>query len=265
MSQTIKFFNQGSLFEVQPTIEHSTYASFPGFNDYEIDYASKRINHNIRLVISWKTLCEQIPNLDCEKVKSQGYLVTSEDDPKVIVAEIFVKEYPVGWLAAMGISWSQWLEGFDEDSAAIGIRADEVWADPNYGTALSDGSLYLLDQLDVHPQFRGQHIGQHFTQFTVRILTKSIGDMIFLLADPIPSKYTNGNINCLTDINKLAAYYMQAGFQYVRVQPDGQILLETRGNIVKPSHNIAYLAPETTRMIAVSTNLEHQYPVVLGL
>lgn len=50
--------------------------------------------------------------------------------------------------------------------------------------------------------------------------------MIFLLADPIDSKYENGNSNCITDLNRLAEYYAAAGFSFVRIQPDEQILME---------------------------------------
>lgn len=116
----------------------------------------------------------------------------------------------------MGVSWSEWLARFDEDCTAIGIRADEIVNDPNSGHCLCDGSLYLLDKLDVHPMFRGQRIGMHLCRYVLHVMPKTDSDMIFLLAEPIDSKYEDGNKNRITDINRLAEYYIAAGFRFVR-------------------------------------------------
>ena len=226
MPLTVKFAYAGSIFEVKPTIEHSTYSSCLGFVQYETDYEYGRIEHNLRLVISWKVLSEQIPNLSIEELKQLGYLLSGESEPVVIIAEIFVKEYPARWRQNMGICWSEWLSRFDEDSKAIGIRADEVAVNALYGNALNEGSVYILDRLDVHPKFRGQRIGMHLCRYVLEIVPKCSSDMIFLLADPIDSKYENGNSNCITDLNRLAEYYAAAGFSFVRIQPDEQILME---------------------------------------
>jgi|GEM_PF-565835 len=245
MSQTIKFAYQSSVFEVGPTIEHSAYSSFPGFVQYETGCSYPQILHNVRVVLTWKNLSEQIPAISLTAVKQQGYLVEEAGEPKIVVAEALIKEYPVRWRQKMGVSWSEWLARFDEDSTAIGIRADEIVHGPDHGHCLCEGSLYLLDKLDVHPLFRGQRVGLHLCRYVLNVIPKTDSDMIFLLADPIDSKYENGNYNRITDINRLAEYYVTAGFRYVRVQPDGQILMEARGSDPQVRFNLAYIASET--------------------
>ena len=251
MSQTIKFAYQGSVFDVGPTIENSAYSSFTGFVQYETGYSYLQIQHNVRLLISWTNLSEQIPAISLAEVKQLGYLVEETCELKIIVAEALIKEYPSRWRQKMGVSWSEWLTRFDEDSTAIGIRADEIVHDGQYGTCLCDGSLYLLDKLDVHPMFRGQRIGLHLCRYVLNVMPKTDSDMIFLLAEPIDSKYENGNSNRITDINRLAEYYVAAGFRYVRVQPDGQILLEASGRDSQIQVNLAYITPGSASAVGI--------------
>jgi len=250
MSQKVKFAYGDCTFEVIPTIEHSTYSNYPGFIQYEMNCDLGWIEHNITLELAWSALSKLVPNLSLAEVKRLGYLVKEEAEPKIIVAEILVKEYPVRWRQQLGLSWSSWLARFDEDSAAVGIRADEIVNDPRNLHALTSGSLYLLDRLDVHPLFRGQHIGLHLCRFTLKILAKNLGDMVFLLADPIDSKYPNGNYNTITDINRLAEYYITAGFRFVRVQPDEQILLEE--DIGSEFYNVPYFVSDAQHLSIAS-------------
>lgn len=256
MSQTVKFSYDGGIFEVGPTIEHSAYSSFPGFIQYETGYSYPQMQHNVRMVLSWSNLSEQIPAISLAAVKQQGYLVDETGEPKIIAAEVVIKEFPNHWRQKMGVSWSEWLARFDEDCTAIGIRADEIVNDPNSGHCLCDGSLYLLDKLDVHPMFRGQRIGMHLCRYVLHVMPKTDSDMIFLLAEPIDSKYEDGNKNRITDINRLAEYYIAAGFRFVRVQPDEQILLEASGRDLQIRSNLAYFASKAVPAAQIHTHYQ---------
>ena len=81
MSQTVKLATTAAYLRLT---DYRTFCllKFPRFIQYETGYSYPQMQHNVRIVLSWSNLSEQIPAISLAAVKQQGYLVDETGNPR---------------------------------------------------------------------------------------------------------------------------------------------------------------------------------------
>lgn len=170
------------------------------------------ISHKITVTLSTEILLDEYA-VSVEDLWKEGYTIISDGSyDAVVVAQIRVREFPNRLRELMSIGWADWLDMFDGDTYQAGIRADEVMEDLDFLGVLQDGSLFLFEDLHVHPRFRGQNVGLRLIRHLLVVLNRANGDFAILFANPRNSIYGDNDETCIDNKYALARYYERAGF-----------------------------------------------------
>lgn len=215
-------FNGRSI-ECYPDIQHDVTSSYLGFVQEEAPDLYPTVHH-IKIKLSIDGLLEDDSTIIPQKLQEQGFCVIEQDsDQWIEVASILVREFPERHRELMEMSWTDWLDAFDGDTYSVGLRADEVLEHQYCPYTLQDGSLFLFEDLHVHPRFRGQNIGLRLIRHLLVVLRRADGDLAILFANPRNSIYGDNSAR-IDNKRALAQYYERAGFTIVR--EDGAVLME---------------------------------------
>ncbi|WP_260871281.1 N-acetyltransferase [Paenibacillus sp. Y412MC10] len=212
--------------DVSPKMVYESNGTLYEFPHSEFNEEYQPIYHTISVVVSMEqidmecTLTQEVEN----QLKEKYYLEENED--QLVVARLEITEFPNEWKEEMGDSWFNWLDALDGDYAVIGERADRIVNEDIYGEAFEYGSLYYIQRLDVHPEFRGQEVGLKLIQHTFKYMLRNANGMVFLIAKPMKSKLSKKS-NVFKSSSRLSNYYKKCGFKRIRNRSTKSIVMET--------------------------------------
>lgn len=215
--------------EILPQVTLSTYGRLFEFPEIKLDEYTP-IHHSIKLVYSLDLieleypLTEEIEN----QIKAKYYV----EDNQIIIASLDINEFPDDWKEEMGTSWFNWLDVLDGDHAIIGARADQIVDEDVYDEHFDFGSLYYIQRLDVHPNFRGEEIGIKLINHTFNYLLRNAQGIVFLIAKPMKSKLSESQLD-FNSSSRLSRYYKRCGFKRVTKERSKSILMEVQVHKMK--------------------------------
>jgi len=193
--------------------------------DFNEDY--QPICHTISVVVSMESI-----ELECKltdegekHIKTRYHFDDQED--QIVIARLEITEFPNEWKVEMDTSWFYWLDALDGDHAVIGNRADEIVHDDLYENAFQGGSLYYLERLDVHPDFRGNKLGLKLIQHTFKYMLRNANGIVLLIAKPMKSALSK-DTGTFKNSSRLSNYYKRCGFKRIKSKSRSSILMEAR-------------------------------------
>lgn len=150
-------------------------------------------------------LFEEEFNRTCE-----NYWV-DEYQKKLMIAKLDISEFRSEWKERIGGTWFDWLDSVDGEHSIIGVRADEIVQTKKYPNSLDQGSLFYIQNLIVHPLFRGNKLGAHLIKHSIQNLFTNQHGIVFLIAQPhVDNAHCSHSKDHLTQ--RLIDYYKNIGF-----------------------------------------------------
>lgn len=150
-------------------------------------------------------LFEEEFNRTCE-----NYWV-DEYQKKLMIAKLDISEFRSEWKEKIGGTWFDWLDSVDGEHSIIGVRADEIVQTNKYPNSLDHGSLFYIQNLIVHPLFRGNKLGAHLIKHSIQNLFTNQHGIVFLIAQPhMDNAHCSHSKDHLT--HGLIDYYKNIGF-----------------------------------------------------
>ncbi|AWP28109.1 GNAT family N-acetyltransferase [Paenibacillus sp. Cedars] len=215
--------------EISPQVKLVTYGRLFEFPEIKLDeytpiYHSIKLVYPLDLIELEYSLTEEIEN----QIKAKYYV----EDNQIIIASLNITEFPDDWKEEMETSWFNWLDVLDGDHAIIGARADQIVDEDVYNEHFHFGSLYYIQRLDVHPNFRGEEIGIKLINHTFKYLLRNAQGIVFLIAKPMQSKLSESQLD-FNSSSGLSRYYKRCGFKRVTKERSKSILMEVQVNKMK--------------------------------
>jgi GNAT superfamily N-acetyltransferase len=127
-----------------------------------------------------------------------------------VVARLSIRQYPDHLREALGLTWEEWLEEMEEDVA--GALADAITE--SHPDSLWGGTLYHFRDLQVHPEFRGQHLGARLLAHALWMLLSGPRDLAVMYAMPMPDRFQRDGTEPPRDpdaVKRLTRYYRRLG------------------------------------------------------
>ncbi|MFF2484608.1 GNAT family N-acetyltransferase [Paenibacillus sp. NPDC058071] len=215
--------------DISPQVDLVTYGSLFEFPEITFNEYSP-ISHSVKIVYPFESIELDYPLT--EDIENQIKAKYHVEDDQIIIARLEITEFPDEWKEEMETSWFEWLDALDGDHAIVGARADQIVNDDIYEEDFDFGSLYYIQRLDVHPNFRGEGIGIKLINHSFKYLLRNAQGIVFLIAKPMQSRLSKTQID-FNSSSRLSKYYRRCGFKRVSKERSKSILMEAQVHKIK--------------------------------
>ncbi|MFE6795361.1 GNAT family N-acetyltransferase [Paenibacillus chitinolyticus] len=215
--------------DISPNVKLDTYGGMFGFPEIMFNECTP-ISHSVKIIYPLDFI-----ELDCpltDEIENQIKAKYHVEDDQIIIASLDVTEFPGEWKEEMETSWYNWLDALDGDHAIVGARADQIVDEDIYEEVFDFGSLYYIQRLDVHPNFRGEEIGIKLINHTFKYLLRNAQGIVFLIATPMQSRLSKNQID-FNSSSRLSKYYRRCGFKRISKDRSKSILMEVQVHKIK--------------------------------
>lgn len=194
---------------ITPYIQYESHGFF-SFQSHHFNSDTLPIFHHLQLMINRDEIDKKLL-LEDELNRWDLKNGVDEDQRKRMIAKLDISEFRSEWKDKIGGSWFDWLDSVDGEHSIIGLRADEIERQNRYPHSLDQGSLFYIQNLVVHPAFRGNKLGAHLLKHSFQNLFSNQHGIVFLIAQPnVDNKLCFLPAEQLTQ--KLIDYYKDIGF-----------------------------------------------------
>ncbi len=227
MPSTIQVACGSETAAVRPTIFHDVRHE-PALGLGDPEGAMAEIEHWFSIVVERSLLRSHLKAEDAAGRKLWRHLRTLLcGDPtlfeqyrrgRFLVARLGIGEFPVHIDDEYFRDWSAWLDEIDAEAGMVGHVAYKLtspkFTDTHNITPLTDGSLFIIRQLEVHPACRGQQVGVRLILHALAELSRSPGDTAVGLVQPIQTVFDAAKpARAAEDVRILMSYYEKIGFK----------------------------------------------------
>lgn len=194
-----------------PSVSYTSCCNIMDFPEVDFNSDVEPIFHMVQLVTSLDLLRDEFELTEKTEAEIKNKYWVEDESDQIVIGKITITEFPNEWKEEMGVTWSYWLDALDGDHAVIGNRADEILRRNLYDDPFDFGSLFYIQQLKVHPIFRGEKIGLNLIRFTFKNLFRSSNGVVFTIAQsPITENIQKKSSS--NRFTKLVDYYEKIGF-----------------------------------------------------
>ncbi|MDQ0170510.1 GNAT family N-acetyltransferase [Paenibacillus tundrae] len=218
--------------EFSPQVVLNTCGRMFDFPEMSFDECTP-ISHSVRLVYPLDLIDIELNGPLTEDIENQIKAKYYVEDNQIIIASLDITEFPDEWRLEMGMSWFYWLDALDGDHAIVGERANQIVEEDIYEDHFDYGSLYYIQRVDVHPNFRGEKIGIKLINHAFKYLLRNANGIVFLFAKPMQSTLSKAQSK-FNSSSRLSNYYKHCGFKRASKERSKAILMEV------PVHEINY-------------------------
>lgn len=207
MNIQILISGEAKIIEIFPSVIHKSHCELSDFpqNDFNLDVDP--IFHTLKLVVSLDLIKEEYEYIEEELLEK--YWIDKERN-LLIIAKLRMTEFPNTWREIMGDSWSYWLDAVDGDHHVIGCRADEIIERELYDEPFDNGSLFYIQDLDVHESFKGEDLDVQLLRYTFQSFLHNATGMIFVIPQKVdkgnPRNDINSSIKIIKDAEMIKQY-----------------------------------------------------------
>ncbi|WP_171716139.1 hypothetical protein [Paenibacillus phytohabitans] len=202
--------NQRIKVDLYPTVEYEAGATFHDFPEMEFNADTGPIYHTIKVTSSLEMILEECKGDETlEKQISERYWIDKEED-KIIMAKMVITEFPNDWKERIDESWAYWLDALDGDHAVIGNRADEILERDLYDDPFDCGSLFYVQDLEIHPEYSSSGFTIDLLKYTFEYLIRDRNGMLFVIPQERITEEAEKDRKNKT--KRLIEFYEKSGF-----------------------------------------------------